>query len=259
MDLTYSQYLHLDKILEAQAPLSPEEHDETLFIIIHQTYELWFKQLLHETGFLRIQLQKGSESLAMATLQRMLVILKTLVSQADILETMTPISFHAFRARLQQASGFQSLQFRRLEFQLGLKDTRTLERFASHTQFASLSEDYHAPTLYDALLQFLSQYRGVEFPLEILQRTFSEKYDGDIRVQNQLLALYRAAGDGVAMMERYVDFDEGLQEWRYRHVKMVERTIGTAPGTGGSAGVAYLRSTLFQPAFGDLWALRSFL
>jgi tryptophan 2,3-dioxygenase len=258
MELTYSQYLELHKILDAQHPLSPEEHDETLFIVIHQTYELWFKQLLHESNFLRTHLQTGKEGHALETLRRMLVILKTLVSQADILETMTPISFYSFRNRLQKASGFQSLQFRRLEFQLGLKSARILELFSTHDQFSLLSKDYEAPTLYDALLEFLSLHRNIQLPIDILQRHFSTPYTGDIRVQHVLLELYRERSDRVALLERYVDLDEGLQEWRYRHVKMVERTIGCATGTGGSAGAAYLRSTLFQPAFVDLWALRSF-
>ncbi len=259
MDMTYGDYLQLHKILDAQQPLSPEEHDETLFIIIHQTYELWFKQLLHESNFLRVHLQAGKESEALDTLHRMLVILKTLVSQADILETMTPISFYSFRTRLQQASGFQSLQFRRLECQLGQKNPRTLTLFTAHPAFESLSHDYEAPTLYDALLQFLSQHMGVAIPVDILQRPYSQPYTGDARVQDLLLTLYRERSPRVALLERYVDLDEGMQEWRYRHVKIVERTIGNVPGTGGSAGLAYLRATLFQPSFVDLWALRSSL
>jgi len=257
MSLTYSEYLQLNKVLDAQAPISKTEHDEMLFIVIHQTYELWFKQILHECQFLQTRLAQGNREGSLQTLHRILVILKTLVSQADILETMTPISFLGFRHRLQQASGFQSLQFRILEGYLGNKSAKTLDFFAHLDPERHLEKAYTAPTLYDSLLQYLATYAQVPIPAQVLQRNYTEPYTPHSDVQQAILTLYRTRPDLLLLLERYVDLDEGLQEWRYRHVKMVERTIGTQPGTGGSSGVAYLRSTLFRPAFEDLWIIRS--
>ncbi len=255
--LTYLRYLKLDELLTLQQPLSTgPEHDELLFIVIHQVYELWFKELLHEARYLREAFVKGNASHALAALNRIRTVFKTLVGQVDILETMTPLSFNAFRTRLDAASGFQSAQFRELEFLLG---HRRPELVAGHPEGAArdrLSDLLTQPSVYDAFLQYLHG-SGYPMPQEALTRDYGKAAVASGPVQEVLIQVYRAGGFPAQVCERLVDVDEGLQEWRYRHVKMVERTIGAKIGTGGSAGAAYLRETLFRPLFPDLWEIRS--
>ena len=254
--LTYAEYLRLDGLLQQQQPLS-QEHDELLFIVIHQVYELWFKQCLHELRFLREALAAGDTPRVLATFKRVLTILKTLVSQVDILETMTPLSFNAFRSRLQASSGFQSCQFRAVEFMLGHKRESALENYPpdSHER-AELKQLLAEPSVYDAFLRYLHA-NGVAMPAQALARDPAQATVADPQVQEALLAVYRTQPFQAQVCERLVDLDEGLQEWRYRHVKMVERTIGVKPGSGGSSGASYLRETLFKPLFPDLWAIRA--
>ncbi|MFA5940052.1 MAG: tryptophan 2,3-dioxygenase family protein [Sinimarinibacterium sp.] len=256
--LTYSSYLRIDELLSLQSPRSDgPEHDETLFIIIHQVYELWFKQLLHELDALMPALDDGRTDAALATFKRMLTILKTLVAQVDILETMTPLSFNAFRARLEASSGFQSAQFRALEFRLGYKREGVLDQHPQGSRGRLLLEQARsAPALYDHFLRYLAT-QGCAVPAALLRRDVTTAYEGSTDVQALLVAIYRGGGFVAQVCERLLDLDEGLQEWRYRHARMVERTIGVKPGTGGSAGAAYLRGTLFRPLFPDLWAIRS--
>jgi len=258
MAVTYSSYLKIDELLRQQKPLSDgPEHDELLFIVIHQVYELWFKQILHETDFLIENLIKAERPLAMHNMNRVRTILKTLVSQVDILETMTPLSFASFRDRLDSASGFQSTQFREMELVFGKKSARLLERYEKGTpQHESLKERLHARSVMDAFLFFLRE-QGYAVPDELVDRDWSEAYEGDLRVQDVLVEIYRNNPDIAELCERMVDLDEGFQEWRYRHVKMVERTIGTKSGTGGSDGAKYLWSTIRRTYFPDLWAIRS--
>lgn len=254
--LTYSRYLRLDELLAQQQPKS-EEHDELLFIIIHQVYELWFKQILHELTALRAAMIANEGPRVLATLKRVLTILKTLVAQVDVLETMTPLSFNAFRSRLDSSSGFQSAQFRAVEFILGYKRESMMAHHPAGGAGRGLLERLHAePTIYDAFLCFLAA-NGAPVPREVLDRDVRQKLQAHEGVQQALLQVYREQPLAAQVCERLVDLDEGLQEWRYRHVKMVERTIGAKMGTGGSAGAAYLRDTLFQPLFPDLWAIRS--
>jgi tryptophan 2,3-dioxygenase len=256
--LTYSRYLKTDELLSLQVPLSEgPEHDEMLFIIIHQVYELWFKQVLHELGGLRAGLEANDTPGALATLKRVLTILKTLVSQVDVLETMTPIAFSSFRARLESASGFQSAQFREVEFVLGYKNQSLVHHHPPDSPGGRrLAELLHQPTLYDSFLRYLAT-NGYQVPEELLARDFSQPVESSGELQAVLLQVYRRDPMRTMVCERLVDLDEGLQEWRYRHVKMVERTIGSKVGTGGSDGAAYLRKTLFRPLFADLWAIRS--
>lgn len=256
--LTYARYLKIDELLTLQQPLSDgPEHDETLFIIIHQVYELWFKQLLHELDALTVALDGGSTDAALATFKRMLTILKTLVAQVDILETMTPLSFNAFRARLEASSGFQSAQFRALEFRLGYKRGGVLDQHPQASAGRALLERaWAAPALYDHFLRYLAT-QNCAVPDALLQRDVTVPYEGSSEMQAVLVGIYRKGGFIAQVCERLVDLDEGLQEWRYRHARMVERTIGVKPGTGGSAGAAYLRGTLFKPLFPDLWAIRA--
>ena len=257
MTVNYSQYLQLDKILKAQDLKSDNEHDEMLFIIIHQVYELWFKQILHEGAALQASLSAGNFERSVATLSRMLTILKTMVGQTDILETMTPISFSAFRTRLESASGFQSAQFRMFEFFLGNKNAKMIALHGEQSPVGqTLVKMLNGPTLYDSFLNFLVK-RGYDIPNSILNREFSSPYKASHDVQNILLKIYKTDSTTMQLCEKMVDLDEGIQEWRYRHVKMVERTIGTKIGTGGSSGVEFLKATLFKPAFVDLWEVRS--
>ncbi len=255
---TYGDYLKIDELLSLQQPRSTgPEHDEMLFIIIHQVYELWFKELLHE--FERVmRLLEGDEShRALHTLKRILTILKVMVAQLDILETMTPLEFLTFRERLDAASGFQSDQFRQIEFLLGVKSRQAIERFAEGTRArAALERRYGAPTVWDAFLRYLSREK-YDVPADQLQRAVDQAVEPSPEIQRLLVDVYRGDPKNAELCERLVDLDEGVQEWRYRHVKMVERTIGTKRGTGGSAGAAYLRETVGRPIFPDLWAIRS--
>jgi tryptophan 2,3-dioxygenase len=216
--LTYGAYLALDDVLGAQRPRS-DEHDELLFIVVHQVYELWFKQLLHELAHLRDRLEAGDTPHAARTLRRILTILKVAVAQVDVIETMSPRQFTSFRDRLDASSGFQSWQFRAIEQALGDRDDG----------------------LWPAYLAYLARHG----------------YDTGRPAEDLLVDVYADDAGPAQVAELLVDLDEGLQEWRYRHVKMVERTIGDKSGTGGSSGAEYLRSTLFRPVFPALWSVRS--
>jgi tryptophan 2,3-dioxygenase len=257
MSLTYGEYLGLDALLDLQRPRSdPPEHDEMLFIIIHQTYELWFKQELHELERLGRVLEAGETYQAVRTLRRMLVILKLAVAQTDILETLTPVDFNRFRDRLEEASGFQSGQFRELEFACGARNPAYLKMFPEGSASrARLERRRREPTLFDRFLDFLSA-RGHAIPETCRRRDPSEPVGEDESRQAWLRSVYLDDPEAALVVELLVDFDEGFQEWRYRHVKMVERTIGDKPGTGGSSGVEYLRRSLFRPFWPDLWRFR---
>ncbi len=225
-EVTYTSYLKIDELLTLQEPRSAgPEHDELLFIIIHQSYELWFKSLLHELHQAKRTLEAGNTHLSLGLLGRVRTIMKTLVGQVDILETMTPLQFNTFRDRLAAASGFQSRQFRELESILGGREPAQNGLWQSVIQY--LASRQHVPD---------SDQGGVNA---------------------MLIDVYRNDPEAALLLERLIDIDEGLQEWRYRHVKMVERTIGTKMGTGGSSGAQYLASTLFKPVFPELWQVRS--
>jgi tryptophan 2,3-dioxygenase len=258
--VTYSSYLEIDRLLELQRPRSDgPEHDEILFIVIHQVYELWFKELLHELDRVMSLLRADDAPRAQHTLKRILTILKVLVAQVDILETMTPLEFLTFRNRLAAASGFQSDQFRQLEFVMGNKMRASIERFPAGSRArTALEARWSQPTLWDAFLQYLKR-EGYDVPAPQLTRDVTAAVEASPELQEILIRLYRTDPKNSELCERLVDLDEGMQEWRYRHVKMVERTIGSKPGTGGSAGAQYLRTTLAQPAFPDLWEIRASL
>jgi tryptophan 2,3-dioxygenase len=256
--ITYSSYLHLDELLACQEPLSDgPEHDELLFIVIHQVYELWFKQLVHELGEVQRTLEAGDTDTSLHLLNRILKILKTLVAQIDVLETMTPLQFLSFRDRLESASGFQSAQFREIESMLGRRDASAVAaQPAGSAARARVEAAQNRRSVWGSFLRFVAA-RGHALADDVLARDVTLPPTPDERVQDVLVMMYREDPDGALVAERLVDLDEGFQEWRYRHVKMVERTIGTKRGTGGSAGVEYLRRTLFQPVFPDLWEIRS--
>jgi tryptophan 2,3-dioxygenase len=290
--VTYGSYLKIDDLLSLQQFRSEgPEHDELLFIVIHQVYELWFKELLHEFDRVMALLgakrapegspeaaatlrpaqgraQRGGESRgappsgvneAQHTLKRILTILKVLVAQIDILETMTPLEFQSFRNRLEAASGFQSDQFRQIEFVLGAKASTAVERFATGTRARQALDDrWQQPTVWDAFLHYLKR-EGYAVPRSQLTRDVTAPIEPSQEIQAILIEIYRRDPKNSELCERLVDLDEGIQEWRYRHVKMVERTIGITRGTGGSSGAPYLRGTVGRPAFPDLWEIRSSL
>ncbi|MCP3902609.1 MAG: tryptophan 2,3-dioxygenase [Planctomycetes bacterium] len=257
MTLTYTTYLKLPELLELQQVQSqPAEHDELLFIVIHQTYELWFKLMLHELEKFNRDLSAGDLYAALPTIGRCRTIMKTLVGQLDIIETMTPMSFASFRDRLETSSGFQSTQFREAEFLLGYKRRDVLRYLPDDGPgMAAVKRRLDEPSVVDHLYDFL-ETQGVPIPADLRERDASEPAQADERVQEHLLRLYTERPDLAMLFEGMTDFDEGLQEWRYRHVKMVERTIGSKQGTGGSPGVEFLKKSLFTPVFADLWAIR---
>jgi tryptophan 2,3-dioxygenase len=254
--LTYTSYLALDEVLTAQRPRS-DEHDEMLFIVIHQVYELWFKQLLHELAHLQYMLEKVDTAHSVRTLRRALTILKVVVAQIDVLETMTPRQFTSFRKRLDAASGFQSGQFRELEAVLGRRDERMLQPYAKGSEAHDrITAAMSRRSIFDSFLLYLAG-SGYDIPSGHLNRDLRLPWEAAPEVQRVLVQVYGDDAGPSTVADLLVDLDEGMQEWRYRHVKMVERTIGSKAGTGGSAGVAYLQRTLFQAVFPDLWAVRS--
>ncbi|MFM9135081.1 MAG: tryptophan 2,3-dioxygenase, partial [bacterium] len=223
--------------------------------VIHQTYELWFKELIHELAAAQVALESDDTSRALAILGRIRTILKVCVAQIDILETMTPLQFNAFRERLRQASGCQSAQFREVDALLGRRD-RAAARPLLPADRARVEAWMDRRSLWDSVLMYVDR-EGYAIPPDMLNRDVTQPYEANEAVQEALIRMHRGDAAAALVCERLVDIDEGLQEWRYRHVKMVERTIGRKTGTGGSTGADYLRSTLFHPVFPDLWAIRS--
>ena len=258
--LTYASYLRLDELLNLQTPKSSgptgPEHDELLFIVIHQIYELWFKEMLHELDYLQALLRGNEPARASHITQRVLAILKTAVTQLDVLETMTPLEFNSFRSFLDEASGFQSAQFRELEFALGYKRESVFGFYPEGSaSWKRLKACYTQPTLWDAFLYYLAQ-QGYAVPEAQLHRDVTRSLEPSSEIQETLIRVYRQDATVSNICENLIDMDEGFQEWRYRHAKMVERTIGSKGGTGGSAGVQYLVTTI-KPFFPDLWLIRS--
>jgi len=259
--VNYSSYLMLDKILSAQAPRTSDkaegaEHDEMLFIIIHQVFELWFKQLLHEIDYAQVQLREHNVGQTLHVLKRMRNIVKVMVTQVDVIETMTPVGFNSFRDRLDSASGLQSSQFREVEFALGYKRPHILTMHdAGSEAYQKLTKRLNQPSLWDDFLVFIDK-QGYD-----LQQAMTEQpVDGQIKSHPAILSalekIYHSDPSLSALCESLIDLDEGMQEWRYRHVKMVQRTIGMKLGTGGSEGAKYLLETLNKPFFPDLWDVR---
>jgi tryptophan 2,3-dioxygenase len=255
-ELTYADYLQLDSLLNLQTPRStPPEHDEMLFIVIHQVYELWFKEMLHEVEKVKRDFTGGDLYGAIHTFKRLRTIMKTLVQQLDILETMTPMSFSAFRERLDTASGFQSYQFREFEFVMGYKRPNMLKHAVGNVALAALEKRLREPSVVDHFYDFLA-HQGVAIPGELREKPADASDRPNEAIQRALLGLYTARPELAILFESMTDLDEGFQEWKYRHVKLVERTIGNKRGTGGSMGVEFLKQSLFQPLFPDLWAIR---
>jgi tryptophan 2,3-dioxygenase len=257
MGLTYASYLRVEELLALQQPQSePAEHDELLFIIVHQTYELWFALLLHEFDKIKADLAAGRTYPAISTFKRVRTVMKVAVEQIDVVETLTPISFNSFRSRLDEASGFQSSQFRELEFLLGYKRADMLKHQTPGTPaYERLRRRLNEPSVMDAFYAFLGLH-GIPVPPHLTARDLTQPTTPDEVIEEGILRLYKSQPDMEILFELMTDFDEGFQEWRYRHIKLVERTIGSKRGTGGSLGVEFLKRSLFHPVFPDLWAIR---
>ncbi|WP_408668716.1 tryptophan 2,3-dioxygenase [Jatrophihabitans sp.] len=261
--MSYGDYLHLDELLGAQHPKSrPEAHDELLFIIQHQTSELWLKLLLHELDGARQGLRVDDVGLALKRLARVKGILRTLTDQWTILATLTPSEYLSFRHSLASASGFQSHQYRAVEFILGNKNAGMLQMFEKNpTVHAQLTELLDSPTLYDEFLTYLAR-QGRPVPAAVLERDVTQAH----RFTPELIDTFKIIYDSPAehwseyeTCEALVDIEDAFQFWRFRHVKTVERMIGKKTGTGGSSGAAFLRKALEQTFFPELYSVRTAL
>jgi tryptophan 2,3-dioxygenase len=261
--LSYNKYLRVADLIALQECLSdPAHHDELLFITIHQTYELWFKQILHEIDASVALMNEDRPFVAARALLRVVEIEKVLVNQIHLLETMTPISFLGFRDELNPASGFQSMQFREIEFASGLKDRGTLDNFRED-EFAHprLQARFDAPTLAEAFYAFLRR-RGLDAPDDaatLAPEERTRRYGLRTRAVLEVLTHFEERPEEFALSEALIAHDEYFSLWRSHHVKMVERMVGTKRGTGGSEGVGYLRTTLDQRFFPELWEARTYL
>jgi tryptophan 2,3-dioxygenase len=258
MSENYASYLKLDELLRLQRPLSDgPEHDEMLFIVIHQVHELWFKQMLHELKLLQLALENGHSPTVMRTLKRLVTVVKTLLAQVDVLETMTPVSFSSFRERLHTAGGRRSRQFRELEIVLGRRDEALFDGFPEEGPDRSRLEGAVARRpLYDSFLRYLVHI-GYTVPSEVLERDVTQPYQPHSKVQDALEDIYTTDPTAWQVCELLVDLDEALQAWRYRHLKMVERTVGGGVERGGGAeAFDHLRQRLLEQVFPDLWQVR---
>jgi len=258
-DMTYARYLTLDQVLGAQNPLT-DQHDEMLFVIIHQAKELWLKQILHEIGYAQMLVRAGDLTPAYKSMARVSRIQSVLTQTWDILATMTPADYLRFRDSLGTSSGFQSDQFRRIEAMLGLKDARFLrfheDRPHAH---AALKAAIESPSLYDDALHQMAK-AGLPVPDAVLNRDVSQPYEAHPEVEAAWLEVYRDTTrwwELYQLAEKLVDLDDALITWRHKHVITVERIIGRRPGTGGTEGVAYLAKTLEKRCFPELWSLRT--
>jgi tryptophan 2,3-dioxygenase len=259
--MTYADYLDLDRLLAAQHPRSqPQHHDEMLFIIQHQTTELWFKLAIHELRAAIALIRRDELEPTFKILARLKNIQSQLINQWSVLATMTPSEYAEFRHVLGPASGFQSAQYRLVEFLLGNKDRRLLEFHRHRSEdHAVLKEALESPSLYDEYLRHLAR-RGMPVPREVVERDVSQawqKHDGVVAVFKQIYSDPAKYWDAYEMCEKLVDVDEQFALWRFRHVKVVERIIGYKRGTGGSAGVSFLRSLVELNFFPELWAVRT--
>ncbi|MFL6216596.1 MAG: tryptophan 2,3-dioxygenase [Blastocatellia bacterium] len=261
--LTYGGYLKVRDLIGLQQLRSdPAHHDETLFIIIHQVYELWFKQLLHELDTIIEKLNSDETLMAHRLLRRCIEIERLLVTQVDVLETMTPTDFLAFRDHLRPASGFQSFQFREIEYVSGLKDERFLKGYeAGSEEHQRLLVRLAQPSVLDAFYGLLRR-RGFDMPAD--EEGAQGNADNTVHKRRvlELLRIYEDAENHYGLFllaESLIEYDEMFAMWRLRHVKMVERMIGTRSGTGGSEGAAYLRKTVERKFFPELWEVRNYL
>lgn len=256
--VTYGGYLRLQQLLSAQQPQT-DQHDELLFVILHQTMELWMKQAIHEIGAAQSEVRAGNLTPAYKHLARVSRIQAVMTQAWDILATMTPADYLSFRQLLGTSSGFQSAQFRVLEYKLGIKDANFLRFHAEGSDDrAALDAALAAPSLYEDALEQLAK-RGFDIPASVYQRG-AAMYEPNDQVEAAWLAVYRDTAkhwDLYQLAEKLVDLDDALLTWRHKHVLTVERIIGRKRGTGGTDGVGYLQQTLMRRAFPELWSLRT--
>jgi tryptophan 2,3-dioxygenase len=257
--MSYGDYLRLGDLLACQRPLTAE-HDETLFIIIHQASELWIKLCLHEISGAIHQIRAGELGPAFKMMARVARVQANLIQSWEILSTMTPFDYSSFRSALGKSSGFQSYQYRMLEFRLGNKNRQMARVFEAHPQIAAaVSAALSEPSIYDESLALLAR-RGLAIPEDKLVRDFAEPYIADPRVTDAWRIVYRDADkhwDLYELAEKLVDVEYRFHLWRYTHMKTVERIVGAKPGTGGTSGVAYLRKALDLRFYPELWDVRT--
>jgi tryptophan 2,3-dioxygenase len=252
----YGRYLVLDEFLAMQRPRTAE-HDEMLFVVVHQVHELWFKLLLHELPHLQRGFVRGETTQALRTLRRAVGIFRALVAPAGVLETLTSRQFNSFRDALGNGSGAQSAQFREIEAVLGRRDPRMLEHFpVGSAERAGIEAAMARPSVFDSFLRYLVMH-GYVVPYDLLHRDVSRPLEPSPELQETLLRVYVDDGGAAQICDRMVELDQGVQEWRYRHAAQAVRIIGAKPGTGGSSGASYLRTTLSLQMFPDLWDVRS--
>jgi tryptophan 2,3-dioxygenase len=258
-DMSYGDYLHLDEVLNAQHPLSPE-HNEMLFIVQHQTSELWMKLLLHELSAAVRCVANDELGSAFKMLARVSKIMEQLVHAWDVLATMTPPEYSALRPYLARSSGFQSYQYRQVEFLLGNKNAAMLKPHAHREDLlAQVRTAYEAPSLYDEALRLLARH-GVTVPADRLERDWTQPYEASAGVEAAWLTVYRDTDrywDLYQLGEKLTDLEDAFRLWRFRHVTTVERVIGFKRGTGGTSGVDYLRRMLDVVLFPEIWKLRT--
>lgn len=261
--LSYNKYLRVPDLINLQGCLSdPVHHDELLFITIHQAYELWFKQILHELDAAIQMMNDDRLAAAARTMRRVVEIEKLLVNQIHILESMTPINFLGFRDQLNPASGFQSMQFREIEFASGLKHESLLREFRDDEfAYGRLQARFAAASLSDAFFQAVRQ-RGLEAPADddsADEKERAKRYGKRTQAVLELLTHFEERYEEFQLAEALLEHDEYFSLWRSHHIKMVERMVGTKRGTGGSEGVGYLRTTLDKKFFPELWEARTYL
>ena len=258
-DMSYGDYLHLDEILAAQHPLSPTP-DEMLFIVQHQTGELWMKLMLHELARAMAAVRRDELQDAFKMLARVSRILEQLVGAWSVLSTMTPPEYTAMRPFLLNSSGFQSAQYRCIEFSLGNKNSAMLKPHAHRPDLlARVEAAWRAPSLYDESLRAMAR-RGIAVPASHLERDWTEPYQPSEGVQRAWIEVYREPRrhwDMYQLGEKLIDLEDALRQWRFRHVTSVERVIGFKRGTGGTGGVSYLRKMLDVVLFPEIWKLRT--
>ncbi|HET7579115.1 MAG TPA: tryptophan 2,3-dioxygenase [Bacillales bacterium] len=257
--MTYGEYLQLDRLLSCQERLSGH-HDEMLFILIHQVSELWMKLILHELHAATDCIQNGDLSTAFKKLARVSNIQEQIINSWDVLSTLTPSEYMEFRDRLGNASGFQSYQYRMIEFALSYKTRHVLKIYQKDPKLHErLNEALHAPGLYDAAIQALAN-EGFDIDPDVLNRDLTKPYEANPSVEAAWLSVYRDTEkywDLYELAEKLVDIEDWLQQWRFRHMKTVERIIGHKTGTGGSSGVGYLKQVLNHRFFPELWDIRT--
>ena len=259
--MSYGDYLQLDTLLSAQKPCS-DEHDELLFVVIHQTSELWMKIVLHELEAARIQIREDQLEHAFKGLARVSRVQALMIQSWDVLSTMTPADYSSFRDSLGQSSGFQSAQYRLIEFLLGNKQAAMIKPHAHVPALAArLQAALETPSLYDEAIRLLAR-RGFAIDAAILERDVTEPTKANASVQAAWLEVYRAPKthwDLYQLAEELVDIEDAFQQWRFRHLRTVQRIMGFKRGTGGTAGVGYLSRALDIVFFPDLWELRTAL